>query len=556
MKNLIILTKVMAKTSDEALMQGKKVNTKKGSKLAMGLLYIFLAVYMLGIAGVGSYFLIDTLHSIGQAGVSFKFLFLALNALSLFTALIATPTVLYFSKDIESYLVLPVKPWEILGAKFLVSLISVYIVNAVLMLPFIAIYFYLTGFNFITLILYIIVAILAPLFPIAIVSIAVVLIFTFIPFVRNKDLFTYFTMFIAIAISMSMSLFTRIESLDAQGLLNLLSSGDNSLMSVVQSPFNPSSQFAEAILNHDVVALLLGTLIALALCALLGFIGQALYFKGAIGIQETSSKKKNLSSKESHKRSKKQPQVLSLVKQDLRLILRTPIYFTNYYFGVILLPILMIVPIVTEGGFDHLPETLAQIRLIIASIETLWMIKIVILIGFAMGFCLATFSTMAATSFSRDGSTLQQMLCLPVSLKTLYHSKLSGAIFTLSPFPMLYALILGLLLNLNLILVVLMLLAVILGTITSSIISCIFDIIAPKLNWESEQQAVKQNFVSMIAMFGEMGVIGLSIYAFVKLDFDVAFVLVILGITLISIVIYIISTKLLEGHFRNKIELS
>lgn len=555
MKRIFNLVKVMSKASSENLLAvNKKTKIKTGSKLGMLLIYAILVVYIAGFVGFFSYLVINNLASIGQEGLSFQFLFLALNAFIIITTLIVTPTVLYFSKDVENYLVMPLKPWEIMISKFFTSLLFSYLTTLVVMLPFIVMYVYLLGFNLLTVLMYMLTFILIPIFPSCLISIIIILIFTFAPFVKNKDIFTYFTMFITVVFSLSLSLTSKLENIDANNLANLLNSGDNSLLSVIQSPFNPSTQFAKAIINHDLLALIIGVLIALSLLIILGFIGQALYFKGAIGISEMSSKKKNLSLKDSKKLTKSKSQTVSLALQDWRKILRTPILLTNYYMGVILLPILLIIPIIVEGDLSEVLLFIETIKEVIKTVDTVFLTKLFILFGLVFGFSLTSFSSLASTSFSREGTNMQFLNSMPISIQTLYHSKLIVSIATLSIIPLIFGLVAGILLNINTVLIIIMSLSIIAGSVFSSLLGCIFDIIAPKLVWETEQQAVKQNFVSMIAMFVQMGFMGLMGYLIFKLTFDQSFILI-LGVSIsLSIALYFISRQLLDKVLLNKVE--
>lgn len=552
MKRIINLVKVMSKATGENLLAAKK--SKTGSKVGMLLVYALLAVYLAGFVGFFSYLIINLLSSIGQEGLSFQFLFLALNAFILLSALIITPTVLYFSKDVEHYIVMPLNPWEIMISKFFTSLLFSYLTTLAVMLPFIVVYTYLIGFNFITILLYAIIFVLIPIFPSALVTIVVILIFTFVPLVKNKDVFTYFTMFLTVVFSLSLSLTSKMENIDATSLANLLNSGNNSLLALIQSPFNPSTHFAKAIINHDLMALIIGTLIALSLLVILGFVGQALYFKGAIGISEIGSKKKTLSLKDTQKMSKTKSQTASLALQDWRNILRTPILLTNYYLGVILLPVLIIIPLIVEGDLSEVLLFIETIKEVVKTVDTVFLTKLFILIGLVFGFSLTSFSSLASTSFSREGTNMQFLNSMPITIQTLYHSKLIVSIATLSIIPLIFGLVAGILLNVNTILIVIMSLSIIAGSVFSSLLGCIFDIIAPKLVWETEQQAVKQNFVSMAAMFVQMGFMGLMGYLIFKLTFDQSFILI-LGVSFgLSIALYFISRQLLDKVLLNKVE--
>ena len=56
------------------------------------------------------------------------------------------------------------------------------------------------------------------------------------------------------------------------------------------------------------------------------------------------------------------------------------------------------------------------------------------------------------------------------------------------------------------------------GILFSAVLGLLIDVAMPKLNWDTEQKAVKQNFNGVIAILGSMGLSALIIFLGVKLQ--------------------------------------
>lgn len=553
MKRIRLLVSVMMKASGDVLGSKKTSKSINKSKKAMLLLYIFLGIYIIGIVGTMGYLIINSMNKIGEPEIAYKALFLYLNGFTFITALIVTPSVLYFSKDIESYLVLPLEAWEILTAKFITSLVFLWCVSFIAFIPFSAVYYFLVGFNFIHFLMVIFIAFLFPIFSSALVNIVIILIFTFIPKVRNKDLFTYFTLIISVIVSLSFSFTTKFESLSPNGILDIINGSNNSMIRLLNGPLNPTSYYFDSLNTINPLPILIGVLITSISLIILMFVGQKYYLVGALNSQESISKKIALDdSKTINKKSL--PQALAFAKIDLLNILRTPMLLTNYYFGLILIPILIFVPMIVEGNITSVSDTIEIIRQIKGMIPVSDFNLYLILGSFIFGFALSSFSSIQSTSFTREGSMLKAYLSMPMQLTTIYHSKLILSITTLGFFNLIYVLIIIWILNLSFLQSITSLLLVLLATICCSIIQTVFDIIAPKLVWDTEQEAIKQNFVSAAAMLVCMGLSGLSIYVTIKLEVYLAILLIVLGYSLISIIVYYLSLKLLGFKLTKNIE--
>ena len=91
------------------------------------------------------------------------------------------------------------------------------------------------------------------------------------------------------------------------------------------------------------------------------------------------------------------------------------------------------------------------------------------------------------------------------------------------------------------------------GILFSAILGLLIDVAMPKLNWDTEQKAVKQNLNGVMAIFGSMGLGALIIFLGVKLQLNllVSSMLLPVAFGVIDIVLYRIlisyGTKRLEA---------
>ena len=78
------------------------------------------------------------LAPVGQEGVALEFAFYVSSLVSLMLGFPMVISVFYMTDDVEKLLYLPVRPWQIVGAKFTISLIYTYLSSLYFLLPFLA----------------------------------------------------------------------------------------------------------------------------------------------------------------------------------------------------------------------------------------------------------------------------------------------------------------------------------------------------------------------------------------------------------------------------------
>ena len=137
MNEVFSLTKILLKN---AFQKEKKNQTKKISKLVLILAYILIFGYVGALILFFGYHILNILISLNQPAIYLNLLLGATIAIALFRTLFSAVNVLYFSKDLEYLLPLPIKPSKILMAKWNVLIISQYIIQIPIVLPLLILY--------------------------------------------------------------------------------------------------------------------------------------------------------------------------------------------------------------------------------------------------------------------------------------------------------------------------------------------------------------------------------------------------------------------------------
>ena len=137
MNKFLSLTKVLLVTGTTPFAQNKNKRIKGI------LLYAILAIAFIPIAiSVGELtgVVYDALVKIDQEGTVLLLGYTIMSMIIMVFGVFYVLSVFYFSKDVENLLPLPLNPMEILGAKFLVTLIYEYLIETLFLLPVIISY--------------------------------------------------------------------------------------------------------------------------------------------------------------------------------------------------------------------------------------------------------------------------------------------------------------------------------------------------------------------------------------------------------------------------------
>lgn len=517
MKKILTLSKVMIKTLLGSMSTSKKQDSKMKSVFkVIGFLALF--GYLSVIVYFASKDILKTFVALNQTDLILNLVILGTTVYTLVIALLSVPSIFYFSKDVEILLALPLKPFEILAAKTLTTYVSLLAGLSFLMIPFGTAYFLVVkpplGFIF----FYFMASLIIPIIPLAIAIGLIVVLFTYLPKAKSKDGFTYASTFLSLALV----LYINTKTMNS-GDLSFDPSGSEQLSQTMSNFIPTVAMLTRAVNNFNIVSLSLAVSLSVALLYGLVRLISPLYFKGAIGISETSKKVSKRKVKVRDKDAKADTLILTLMKTDIKNILRTPLFAINYLLSFVLLPAFMIIPLIGqfstgEISIDLISRYLAEAKLFLSMLTVSEIIPYAILISFAVTFFLSLTSSVSSTAISREGERMSFYKSLPVSMMKIIDAKILIGILLSVIIPLIILIVATIALSLNVLVVSLSLLTIIFTATFSSVFDIVVDVFKPKLVWDNENQAIKQNFMVMIPMFSSMFLLGIFIFIFIKVS--------------------------------------
>jgi ABC-2 type transport system permease protein len=471
---------------------------KKDKKKILGGLGILLLV-ILSLAPIYFFAYLKLLQVLYEAGAQLGqpqlVLSLAMVIVSMFVLVFAIGLVMsmfYFSHDLPQLVPLPVKPAEIIGAKFIVILVQEYLTVIPMLLPAIIIFGLGEGAGLYYWAAATLVFLLAPVIPLSLVSAAILIMMRVTNLGRRKDLLRIAGMFSFIIVVMVLNYFANKLPVMSEEELVYYFLAENGLVNQIGRMFPPALIATRALTAQGLSALAnLGAFLALNIggIGLTLFLADRLFYRGLIGGDEISAGKKINSAQLDKKISRHSSPVKAIAVRELKLLVRTPIYMFNSVAMLLIVPVLLLIPSLT-GGQSGLLDVLrnTDIRLYVN------------LGGAAIIGAMAIFTPAASSTFSREGKLFWISQVIPVSPQEQINGKLLYSLMIAAlgiPLIMLFSVLGTRWSPAELAVVSILGMCLSFPAIT---VSLLIDLLRPYLTWDNPQKAIKQNLNVVIAM--------------------------------------------------------
>jgi ABC-2 type transport system permease protein len=553
MSKLWILTKVLLKSNLSSLSKNKKTKIPPYFTLLL-LLIIFGASFSIPI-GILFGEMYDMLAAFQQEGALLTLAIGAVSATIFIFGIFYVLAVFYFSKDVELLLPLPLKPSQILGGKFITVLIYEYFTEAIMLLPAIIAYGLKSNAGVLYYLYLLVVFLLVPIIPLILASLLNMIIMRFTNIGKHKDALRILGGVIALGFGIGVNILMQgmgRKGSDPEAMAKLIYEGDNSLINIVSKIF-PTAKVASLslVFNNEtkgLINLLLFLVINLALAFLFFIVGEMIYFKGVLGNAEVYSKRKRLSGEQLEKTVVQNSALKAFMLKELKILFRTPAYIMNCVISSFMWPVILCIGIFSSGSFND-PE-FESIMEVFKNTSALGVILVAL---FAMSVVFSGGNGIASTSISREGQNLFVSKYLPISFKDQIMARIMPGII-LSSIAILATLGLAFyLIDIPLIIVAPGLIVIILGMLLTSFIGILLELRFPKLNWDNEQKAVKQNINFMITMFGSWAIAALFVFSAIilKLNLWYAFTLVTAVCGIINLILFYVIMNQGQRWFNN-----
>jgi ABC-2 type transport system permease protein len=207
MRNVFALSKVLLRSLFDSGSTTTKKSRKRLSKVGYAVLILLLGICVCLPLGFGAYSFAHIIHINGGDSTGFWMLLIPiLNVILAVISIFSVISVFFLSMDNEALLPLPLKPWEIIVARFLTTVVLLYLFTLGLFMPFIVgagigfaapVGYYFNG---------LLIIICAPLIPVSIWGIILSLINRVFVFSKHRDFFTYVFVGVSLLLSFSFSI--------------------------------------------------------------------------------------------------------------------------------------------------------------------------------------------------------------------------------------------------------------------------------------------------------------------------------------------------------------
>lgn len=501
MSNFLNLLKIFIKTTE--LTPQEKKRSKHFYKI-MGTAVVLLVMIPAGaLVGIITYALTLGVMPYGGAVQGAEVILHIISILSVIFGINVIINIFYFSNDIENLIPLPLKPREIVSAKFAYALLSENIMEFILIVGACVGFMCAKGFSLIGIITSIIGILTVPIIPLTYCGIFAVIFMYFTHSVKNRDFLNKLTgLGTAVLIVGALIALVSISGFNADALISSLISEDNSFLNVMNFIFPHIPLMMNSISNTSTFDLLLYLLANIIFVTIFLILASKMYIKGVSDINTTKSKRNKIIVKKVIEHSNQKGILTSYLKKEFIILFKTPPFFMDCIAINFLWPIFMAVIVILQGSTNFLSGILDPY---LAGDKK--SIAIITISAVAISAVVTAINSIASSSISREGKHFQFMRYIPVDLRTQLNAKalvsiiISGsvmvlyviafniycAIFADSFDPYVFILIPIIHILLSLICVVFV-----------TYLGIFLDTINPKLVWDDEINALRGNYNTVI----------------------------------------------------------
>lgn len=503
MTNYLSLAKVFIRS-----LSMTKPSTKKQmivTKILLALVSLFIILPFVVVSGLFIYTVTNSLVEYNYETIGLEFMCILLCVFTFIFSFNVILNELYFTGDIENLLPLPLKPREIVGAKIASIFCAESLVQLLVIFFSVIGFFFALGLSFKNFLLGILGMITLPMIPIIYCSIISLLIMSFTRFIKNKETIRKVGLVFVLAVLMLFVYFLGVlQNFDLELYIEGFVNGDQTFLHVMRGIFPHINLFIDILVTGSIRSLLLYILVNIGFIVVLLVLADVCYFKGVVGLSSKDTESKKSSSNILNNIKVENP-TNSYFKKEIFTLFRTSSYFLNCILINFIWPIFVYV--ICKLKFPDL--TLSKLKNLVTSTDNNTLI-IIFMFVIGVSILLPALNSIASSSFSREGKNFYFMKYIPMDYSSQVYVKLLVsfiiAFIGVNVFSLIFYLVIGLKVSTAFIFLIISFLAILF--ICS--LGIIIDSINPKLVWDDELNALRENSNNFIVM-------GISIFMFIIL---------------------------------------
>jgi ABC-2 type transport system permease protein len=454
----------------------------------------------------------------------------------------------YFSRDLEMLIPLPLRPSEVMLSKFAVIAINEYLTVAAVVLPVVITFGVLAKGGVGYWVNAVLVYAALPIIPLAVVSVLVVAMMRFINVSRKKDILILAGSILLIVLALGLQFAAgRVpdKEVNSQAIAELIASPD-SLLNRVGSKFPPSIWATKAIAGGFSgeglanLALFLGT--SLAFFAGIVVLAEKLFYRGLIGLGETTGKKRRLTRDEMSRRvSSGRRAGAAIFAREWRIMNRTPIFLLNGVLVVVIVPA-MFVLMATMGSGRGGSGGGSDLNAILKTMTSANPLFVILAAALFMTICGSLNGTSSST-FSREGAQFWISRVIPVAPREQAAAKFLHSYLIAMLGVVTASVVTAIVLHLKAVHLAAAAGLALVGGVLLTVVGMIIDLARPLLDWTNPQKAIKQNLNVLLALLADIGILtaaffGVKALIKAKLAANVVLGVLFVGLTVLAALSY------------------
>jgi ABC-2 type transport system permease protein len=513
------------------------------------------------------------LRPMGQERALLSFGILAGQLLILLFGIYYVIAAFYFSRDLDLLIPLPLRPGEVMASKFAVVVINEYLTVAAIVLPVVVTLGVVAHVGIGYWVNAVLVYLALPIIPLALVSLAVVVMMRFINVSRKKDALILVGSLVLIGASLSVQIALGRSGGGAAGVgsggtqaaaesLAAFFTSPNSLLNKVGAFFPPAIWATKAIAGGFSGEGLANLALLLSVSGLL-FAGrivfaEKLFHRGVIGLGETTGRKRRLSRDEMSRRVAGGRRAFAAIfGREWKIMNRTPIFLLNGVLVSVLLPAMFVLmaTIGTGGGGSGAGsgqggDTMALLRMLMASDPLL------VILGAALFMTICgSINGTASSTFSREGAQFWISQVIPVAPREQAAAKFVHSYLVATLGVVTSAVVAGIFLHVKASQLAAGAGLALVAGVALTAVGMIIDLARPLLDWTNPQKAIKQNLNVLLGLMADAGILtaaffGVKALVRAKLAPNVVLGIVFVGLAALSAVSYIVLLRFADRRYR------
>ena len=438
----------------------------------------------------------ETLVPMGYETLGLQLMF---HVICLFTVIFGINVIFnefYFSNDIEYLLPWPLRAYQIVASKFTAAFYNENMMQFVLVLSCIIGYGIGSKMGILSWLLSVIGIVTLPIIPLAYCGIISILLMGFTKLIRNKDLIQKIS--VALMFLMLLALVGSIgflQNMDIDNYVETLAAGDQTFFQVMNVIFPHISLFIKTFNDGNLLALLGYVAVNAIAVAVMLLLSELLYFRGVIGLTSSDSGKKTKDIDKVLAGCKMHSPFWSYFMKEVRILVRTPVFFTNC------IAINFLWPVFAYAAYKIQAKrfTLAELQHYYAHRDL--RIQLFFLLGVVgISVIVAAINSLSSNALSREGKHFSFMKYIPVPYFTQWHVKAFVGILFPAVGVLIFFIPACILVKVPLIHILLFTALSILSITFVSYMGIYIDSIQPKLIWDDEMSALRENYNTFFSM--------------------------------------------------------